>query len=70
MIAWLTCLFMGHLWEARSYGPDQYPGERAARRDWQVCLRCDKDTREIWEIQDDNLIRLERIEMQIRGRNL
>lgn len=70
MKKWLTCLFMGHLWETRSHGKDIECHERAAWEDWQVCTRCGKDTRQTWEIQDDNYIRMERIEMEIRGRKL
>lgn len=70
MKKWLTCLFFGHLWEPRSHGPDQYPGERAAWEDWQVCLRCSKDTREMWEVEDDTRIRMERMEAEIMRRKL
>lgn len=70
MKAWLQCLFLGHLWEVHSHGPDQYPGERAFWEDWQVCVRCGKDSRPIEAIEDDNRIRLERIEMEMRARKL
>ena len=69
MIAWLKCLLLGHPWEVRSHGPDRHPGERAAWEAWEVCTRCGADTRQAWEIQDDNEIRLERVAMEIRKRN-
>jgi len=68
MMTWLKCLFTGHLWELRSHPQDESAWTRAAWEDWHVCTRCGKDTRQAWEIQDDNLISLERIEMEIRGR--
>jgi hypothetical protein len=69
MKAWLKCLFMGHQWETRT--PDErYPGERAYWEDYQVCTRCGKDSRPLEAIEDDNYIRLERIEMEIRRRQL
>lgn len=69
MIAWLKCLFMGHDWDVRHLD-EQYEGERASWKDYQVCLRCGKDTRQMWEIEDDTRIRMERIEMEIRKRKL
>jgi hypothetical protein len=70
MILWIKCLFLGHDWETRTYPKDAVLDHRAFWEDWQVCLRCGKDTRETWEIQDDNLIRMERIEMEMRKRKL
>lgn len=65
---WLDCLLLGHDWVTRSHPEDAVYESRAYWEDWQVCLRCGKDSRPIEAIEDDNHIRLERIEMQIRGR--
>ena len=69
MIAWLKCLFMGHQWEKRTLD-ERYPGERAYWQDYHVCLKCGADARPLEAIMDDNYIRMERIEMEIRRRKL
>jgi hypothetical protein len=69
MIAWLKCLFDGHVWETRKLD-ERYPGERAFWEDYQVCLRCGKDSRPLCAIEDDNYIRLERLQAEIRARKL
>lgn len=68
MTAWIKCLFTGHVWELKSHPQDESPWTRAAWEDWHVCSRCGKDTRQSWEIEDDLLISLERVELEIRRR--
>lgn len=70
MKKWLTCLFFGHLWELRSHPADEAHWLRAAWEDWHVCTRCGKDSRQTWEIEDDQEIRLERVQMEIMRRKL
>ncbi len=70
MIAWLKCLFLGHVWEAR-FHPPEIPGcERAYWEGWAVCLLCGKDSRPMEAIMDDNYVTMERIQMEIRARKL
>lgn len=70
MIAWLKCFFLGHDWERRSHPKEEGIHTRAFWEDWHVCRRCHEDSRKIWEIEDDNQIRMERIEMEMRARKL
>lgn len=67
---WLKCLFDGHDWETRSHPQDAVYESRAYWEDWQVCRRCGKDTRPMEAVEDDNLVRMERIEMEIMRRKL
>jgi hypothetical protein len=60
---WILCLIFGHLphWK-RGLPESASPGE------YYQCCWCGHDTREWWEIEDDTMCRIERLELRLRGK--
>lgn len=65
MINWIVCLFTGHDWKVAGEG---LPNSASAGREYSKCERCGKDNRQTWEIEDDTLCRIERVELELKRR--
>jgi ribosomal protein S14 len=65
MFKWILCLFTSHDWKVAGEG---LPESASAGREYSKCVRCGEDSRQTWEIEDDSICRMERIELELRRR--
>lgn len=64
MFKWIICLLFDHKWMAAGHGlPDS-----ASPGVYLKCDHCGKDSRQTWEIEDDTLCRIERLEFELKRR--
>lgn len=65
-LKWLFCIVTGHDWVAQEVPQPEFEG--ITFHDQSLCARCGADSRELWQIMDDDAQTIDLIYMRLASK--